>query len=411
VFAGLTSVEASALPQWYREITESFGVEYPEHSFMSAIDALPRAEKRRTAYWDDELEQWVEVERHDTLVNPEWLGRDPETASDPNDAAWHIPTSNYDIVNPLDAYKPLVRAYLEVAEKSSVQNVCGEIREYRNGGEVHMDVFFTDVTVPAGPDSDDTLDEIVLGLQSGYDFFASTKLYSKVVAVDPNTEVIMRDLSERRSRRHVKPSDETGTTAHDVAKWWSVELDRLETVSETLFEVIYDAQSYDVDFSEFPQSPRDFYVALDVPDGLAKSAHSYLTGGSESDSVTVDMWELYSALAHVVTNEYNVKDDGGALADKVQIANTILFRPGHAVDRALDEFQKHLENQTTLSDDDERAVAVLESTRETARDRMDEFDDLRGRIAAMLDEAESSDGGDDDGDSDSDDDQTTTATA
>jgi hypothetical protein len=287
-------------------------------------------------------------------------------------------------VNPRDAYAPLVRATTERAngdDAFDVQDVFGEMRLYRNGGEVHIDVFFPHYTVDVGGDTP----ALVLGVQTGYDFFGSTRLYAEVIAADPRNGSMMRSLSDRRARRHVKPKAGSGTTVDEVTDWWADEFDRLDTVSDTLFGVIHDAQAYSFDLSDLPKTPADAYEALDVPQYVAEQSESHLP---EPVRETASAWDYYVALSRTITESYDVKDGGSAIRRLVRTGNQILFRPATAHNRILGQFKRDFRSQRTLEGN--RVAERVDEMQTDVRAAMDEYDSLRDRMTAMLDEADAS---------------------
>jgi len=71
---------------------------------------------------------------------------DEDEAIDP---LFHVPSDSYTILNPVEVYAPLEAVLREptVDGRPLADVAFGEIRQYRGGGEIHMDGL--DVTLPA----------------------------------------------------------------------------------------------------------------------------------------------------------------------------------------------------------------------------------------------------------------------
>ncbi len=178
VFAGLDGRTDTELPEWY---AEQHGGPEPS-SFSEAIRNLPQAVDTAVAYRNPYTDEWVETERFNALVEPSRAreaARDGEVEADP---LFHVPTDSYAIINPVDVYGPLE----EVLRKETIDEtplgevLFGEIRRYRGGGEVHMDIMFDGLEVRLPGRSD----PITMGVTSGYDFFGEHAVYVEGFAQD-----------------------------------------------------------------------------------------------------------------------------------------------------------------------------------------------------------------------------------
>lgn len=437
LFLGYDADEAIAtdvsIPEFYAEQRTPESVDVRDAiengtDFIDIVDQLQPAEGRDVAYWDTELERYVAARDHQAIINPNWEGRDPDDDSleepdaGPKDACWVTATRNYEAVNADVMYEPLGDALAEY----DISGVFGEVREYRNGGEVHLDMFFPDYRVELALDDSKSIDDeeqpdpLILGIQSGFDFFRQTTHYSRVIALDPNTGAILRDLTKKRSRKHIKPRDQTeGRTAHDIANWWVGELDRLDNVTDTLFEVIHDASEYYFDLQSLPFNTDDFYSVLGTTEHLAREATENLPE-RQIDTGVFSAWDAHRALAQAITESLDAKDDGSTLRKYVRVANGILFQPPKAETRAMQEFEFLLdddvldaldatgrgEQQTlageTATDRRDVLLAELRARRDTAADRVDEYKSMKARLKEMLREAERSDSDDVDDETDTD---------
>ena len=139
VFAGLDGRSDAQLPNWY---AEQKPVDDPV-TFTEAIRDLPQAIETTVAYQNPYSDEWVETERFNAVVEPTRL-REQGRGGDDVEPLFHIPTDSYAIINPVDVYGPLEEVLREeTIDGQSLGDVMfGEVRRYRGGGEVHMDVMF-----------------------------------------------------------------------------------------------------------------------------------------------------------------------------------------------------------------------------------------------------------------------------
>jgi len=328
-------------------------------------------EAREVAYDDPTAaEEWSGTGRHIALVNPA-TGR-----------LWHIPTREYTPVTPEEKYGPLLA---RLRARDFHESVSGEIRLFRDGGEVHADFLLDDLRTGAD-------DEIVMGVQTGHNYFGGKALYAGIIAYDTANNRMMRGLSEKRTRRH------TGSAGSDVADWWDQILNQAEDACDTLASVILDAQDYRVGFSEVPLSPAEYLTyAFDGTEYLAENsgegegqtggAVAYLPDVPNPTSATYSGWELYAAMASALTHDFHGKDDSTAVRRYVRRANRQLFSPPRMEDDVLSDAAEDLEDQEDLEGE-----SILESIRErqasigvaVKRARSD-----KDRLRTLVDEAES----------------------
>ena len=170
VFAGLDGRTDAKLPEWY---SERHGGAKPV-GFSAAVRDLPQAIDTAVAYRNPYTDEWVQTNRFNALVEPSRL----QAEADDNgeiDSLFHISTDSYAIINPVDVYGPLE----EVLREETIDGtplgevMFGEVRRYRGGGEVYMDITFNGLEVRLPGRSD----PITMGVTSGYDFFGEHAVY------------------------------------------------------------------------------------------------------------------------------------------------------------------------------------------------------------------------------------------
>lgn len=331
-------------------------------------------EAREVAFDDptDEAE-WTATGRHQALVNPA------------DGHLWHIPTHEYTPVQPMEKYGPLLAA---LRTRDMHDEVAGQFRLFRGGGEVHADILFD--ALRTGDD-----DEIVLGVQTGYDYYGGKALYAEIIAYDTSAGRMMRGLSETRSRRH------TGAAGDEVAAWWTDVLNQAEDATETLARVMVEAQDYDVDFSEIPMTPVQYlthafdgtaYLAENDGDSeeLTGGAVAYLPDVPNPHSATFTGYELYAAMASALTHDFHGKDDSSAIRKYVRRSNRQLFSPARMEDDVLEMRAEELEGQEDLSG--EAAVEQIRDRQDTIGEAVAKHRERTDTLKRLVNEAESAEG-------------------
>jgi len=378
IFAGVDGCTETELPEWYRQ---RHGGEAPV-SFAEAIRDLPQAVETTVAYRNPYTDDWIATDRFNALVEPtraRTQATEDEAAADP---LFHIPTDSYAIINPVDVYGPLE----EVLREESVDGtplgdvMFGEIRRYRGGGEVHMDIMFDglEVTLP------DRSDPITMGVTSGYDFFGEHAVYVEGFAQDGYCSNTMRSLTDKEVVKHL------GDVQH-FRTWWEGILEQVELVANDLFEFIRDAQAIDLDFSELPFTVTEFYSLLGFPDYLAERA----AGDAQANAVTpfeIDMWTLHSGATYALTHFFKGKE-GAALDGYVRTANDILFNPEGTIDTVEETYEQQLEtddsdvngSQSSLSG--ERALASIERVSDDLEQKVEQFEDREDALRDRFQDA------------------------
>ena len=377
VFAGVDGRTDTELPDWYRRKKT---VDEPR-TFAEAIRDLPQAVETTVAYWNPYSDEWVETERFNALVEPT-RARDHATDDEPDtDPLFHVPTDSYAIINPVDVYGPLEEVLREetIDETPLGEVMFGEIRRYRGGGEVHMDIMFDGLEVRLPGRSD----PITMGVTSGYDFFGEHAVYVEGFAQDGYCSNTMRSLTDKEVIKHVGD-------VRNFRTWWEEILAQVELVADDLFEFIRDAQDIDLDFSDLPFTVTEFYSLLGFPDYLAERAASDAEANATSP-VEIDMWTLHSGATYALTHFFQGKE-GASLDQYVRIANDILFNPEGTIERVEQAYEQQLEadgdDGSQASLEGERALASIERVSDDLQEKVEQFEEredaLRERFREVM---------------------------
>ncbi|SEW34999.1 hypothetical protein [Halobacterium jilantaiense] len=376
IFAGVDGRTDTELPEWYRQRRGNAEIV----TFAEAIRELPQAVETTVAYQNPYTDEWVETERFNALVEPSRARSQAQKSDDETDPLFHIPTDSYSIINPVDVYGPLE----EVLREETIDGtplgevMFGEIRRYRGGGEVHMDIMFDGLEVRLPGRSD----PITMGVTSGYDFFGEHAVYVEGFAQDGYCSNTMRSLTDKEVIKHVGD-------VRNFRTWWEELLAQVELVADDLFEFIRDAQDIDLDFSELPFTVTEFYTLLGFPEYLAERA----AGDAEANAASpfeIDMWTLHSGATYALTHFFQGKE-GASLDQYVRIANDILFNPEGTIERVEQAYEEQLEgdgddgSQASLAG--ERALASIERVSDDLQEKVGQFEEREDALRERFQEA------------------------
>jgi hypothetical protein len=359
VFAGLDGRTGGRLPEWYRGQTDA---EDPV-PFAQAVRQLPRATRTRVAYQNPYSNRWVATDRFNAIIEP---SRAMDQVRDESvDSLFHVPTDSYSIINPTDVYAPLetVLRETELDGRTLGEVMFGEIRQYRGGGEVHMDIMFDGLEVQLPGDRE----PITMGLTSGYDFFGGHAVYVEGFARDNACANSIRSLTDRQIVKHV---GDIG----DFGEWWEGILEALALVSNDLYAFIEDAQEIDIDFAETPFDVAAFYELIGFPEYLAERAADDALAAS--DGFVVVLWVLHSGATHALTHFFRGRE-GGSLDRYVRAANDLLFNPERTLSVVERTYREQAEAETVGGQtgiESQVALAQLERVEADLREKADQFE-------------------------------------
>jgi hypothetical protein len=368
IFAGVDGRTTTSLPAWYRAHQN----DPASVSFAEAIRQLPRAANTPVAYHNPYTDEWVETERFSAVVEPSRLQARDE------DPLFNVPTDSYSIINPTDVYAPLedVLRDTHYQDHTLGEVVFGEIRQYRGGGEVHMDVMFDGLSV----DLPGERDPITLGVTSGYDYFGGHAVYVEGFARDTYCANSIRALTDRKTVKHV---GDVG----DFHTWWETILGQLELVVDDLHQFILDAQEITLDITNVPFDLPEFYDLLGFPEYLARRAAEDARTESP-DPFEIDMWTLHSGATYALTHFFSGKE-GTALDGYTRVANDILFNPEATLDIVRATYERRASEATSADGQtglkQQSALAQLEHLSNDVAEKAQQFESREEMLRERFD--------------------------
>lgn len=391
VFSGVDNRTDASLPAWYDRTRP----EAEPLSFAEAIRRLPRATETTVAYKNPYTDEWVSTERFSAIVEPSRLQRradqgPPSTdggtsvndapAKETVDPLFHVPTSSYAIINPVDVYAPLEEVLRETEYEGQPlgELVFGEMRQYRGGGEVHMDIMFDGLSVSLP----DRSEPITMGLTSGYDFFGNHAVYVEGFARDTACANSIRSLTDRETVKHV------GDVA-DFDAWWERLLNQLGLLKGDLAAFIDDAQEITLDLTAVPFDCEEFYSLLEFPEYLATQAANDARANA-ADPFEPTMWTLHSGATYALTHAFTGKE-GAALDRYVRTANDILFNPEATLERVKTTYEERAAADTDGAGqtdiESQAALAQLERITDDLQAQMSQFEAREATLRERLTDA------------------------
>jgi hypothetical protein len=343
---------------------------------------------------------YVDTDRFQSVYSPDKLrswasaARDDDDNQQP-DPLWHVPTKTYSIVNPLTAYEPLEEA---IRDEGYGDDVFGEIRQYKDGGEVHMDVLFDAFQIDY-TDDDDGRDPIVLGIRTGYDFFGGQALYFEGFAQDTRCDNSIRSITEKKTIRHVGDVD-LEDEVHEV-------LEEMQLMTNRLAELIEMAQDIEVDmldmeFSEpfdHDDNIQGFYELSGFPTYLAREAASHAR--QRADNLFMpDMTALWDGATYALSHAYQGGENTSTAQDYIDAANDMVMNPSQVIGQVSREHTRRLQANTDTEQQNlegEKAHANIEQFEESVKEKADDFEsrneELRTTLLAEADGDVATDGG------------------
>jgi len=410
-FAGLTSHNNAEMGDSAAGIAGIDPDDPPETSLATAIRDLEQAEvgelawkvpeniaqKVDTSALNDLLPEgttatrassdtvYVETDRFQSVYSPDklrsWFQADDDTEQ-VEDALWHVPTKTYSIVNPLTAYEPLEEA---IRDEGYGDDIFGEIRQYKGGGEVHMDVLFDAFQIDY-TDDDSGRDPIVLGVRTGYDFFGDTALYFEGFAQDTRCDNSIRSITEKKTIRHVGEVDLEDEVT-DV-------LEEMELMTNRLAELIELAEDIEVDVLEMEFSEpfdhddniRAFYELAGFPSYLSQEAASHARQRADN-SFLPDMTAMWDGATYALTHAYQGGENTSTAQEYIDAANDMVMNPSQVIGNVHRQHEERLARQTegdqqTL--EGEAAHANIEEFAQSTKEKADEFESRNEELRTTL---------------------------
>ena len=398
-FAGLTRSDDVEMSE---SLCDHYGLdESPEDSLGTALGLLDPVEIAelyvKNPYAEDQL---IPISKSNATINPDTaieMAKEAQTqeqesgfdfigdggnaatfdTEDGDRLTYATHSSGYAAVPHYDFFFPMATALRE----AGINNIAGEFRVYDNGAQVHGEVLFQD------PESQLNLpgdrDPLFVGISVGNSYDGTTSMYAMGYAQDTFCKNSMRNLTDKRSRKHIGEPNET-------AEWWADILVQMTALRDHLGECIEAALEVEIDFLDQPFDTEEFYELLGLPSYLARAAATSARNRSPQEGGTrsvINFWTLHSGLTSALTHDFNGSSETGALETYSQIAKDMLWNPANVISDVKSEYERQ-QRLEAEDEHDERAisqnVALIEQYERSLDDRKAEFEAFEEEMGSLL---------------------------
>jgi hypothetical protein len=300
---------------------------------------------------------------------------------DGDDFTYAVHSGNYAEVSHYDFLSPMTRALAD----AEIHNVAGQFRIYDNGAQVHGEVVLQEHEEQLQMDGND--DPLFVGISVGNSYDGSCSMYAMGYAMDTFCNNSMRNLTDKRSRKHVGDPAET-------QEWWGSIIEQMSDLRDILGDVIEQALDVEMDFLDQPFSIEEFYELLGLPGYLARAAattarnRSPREGGTRS---TLNFWTLHSGLTSALTHDFSGSSEVGSLETYSRIAKDILWNPANIMAEVKNEYERQQQMEAQTDEEQETVaenVASIERYERSLDDRKEEFEQFEDEIAGVLEVSE-----------------------
>ncbi|MFC7142863.1 hypothetical protein ACFQMA_23920 [Halosimplex aquaticum] len=298
---------------------------------------------------------------------------------------WQIASDRYSIINPQEAYLPIVGALQQRGEAGAFG--WASYRDW--GGLLKMFVVCPGLehTVTASEDSEIEEDadgvtpvsrahesDLVVygGFETGYDFRGTQTLWAKPILYFPETETIVPDTGKRYTRRHYgRATDADHERANDrvpINEWWKAIYDDIADRLVKVDLAIRRTRAIAYDFGELPFDAATCYRYWGVANRYAEAAADRATTlASPSSRPTV--YNLQLSLLIALLDEYEGSWASNTHQEYLEVAGELLRKPAMMIQLAMKEHDR----QT-----DEPEERVLPASQQTLSDALEDVIDIPG---------------------------------
>ena len=363
----------------------------------------------------------VEVDDNQDIIDERRLAL--STLGAPVKFRWQIASDRYCIVQPADAYLPIISALQKRGETGAFG--WAHYRDW--GGEFKMSVLFPELRrtiVPqeaddVEPDSvrgndvdgietaDGTEDEGVTvygGVQTGYDFRGSQAVWAKPMLYVPASDIAIFGVGTRRSRRHVgsatNAAHERQNDRTPINEWWGNIYDDIQAQATVIDKQIILGRTLSLNFEDVPYSITDFYQYLGIPGKYAEEAADRAERFASPPSAPT-LWNLQLSLQVALDALYEGSRASATYQDYNEVGQQIFREPVYSIQMALMEHDRQAKetgaktqlpaDQQSLSDSIDDLVDVPGLNANTEADLSDVEaqriqDNVSGSLQQMLDD-------------------------
>lgn len=321
---------------------------------------------------------------------------------------WQIASDSYSIINPQEAYLPIISALQQRGENNpfgwvsyrdwggllKMVVICPSLRHAVSGDkediEYDVDEDGISIAVSNDSDSDDDADEegsetiIYGGFQTGYDFRGTQTLWARPILYFPDSGTVLPDMGERYTRRHygkaTNADHERSQGRVPISEWWRSIYDDIDTRMVEVDTAIRRTRAIAYDFEDLPFSVEDCYTYWGIAFKYAERAADRATSIAKPSSRPT-VFNLQLSLLIAVLEEYDGSMASDTYQEYLEVAGELFRKPAMMIQLAMEEHDRWTdddsqrvlpENQQTLSDSLEDIVDIPGISVDTEADLSDQ---------------------------------------
>jgi hypothetical protein len=315
---------------------------------------------------------------------------------------WQIASDRYSIINPQEAYLPIIGALQQRGETAAfgwasyrdwggllkMFVVCPGLEHTVSGSE---DTEFDDDPdgVTSVGESDETDLIVYGGFETGYDFRGTQTLWAKPILYFPETGAAVPDTGKRYTRRHYgRATDATHERANDrvpINEWWKAIYDDVADRLVDVDRAIRRTRAIAYDFETLPFDAATCYQYWGVAATYAEAAADRATTlASPASRLTV--FNLQLSLFISLLDSYEGSWPSDTYQEDIETAGELLRKPAMMIQLALKEHGRQVEepDERVLPDDQQTLSDALEDIVDVPGIEVDTEADLSDRQAQHL---------------------------
>jgi len=307
---------------------------------------------------------------------------------------WQIASDRYSIINPQEAYQPIVTALQRRGETGAfgwlsyrdwggllkLFVVCPGLRQVVGPPEEVVDIDDENDLDALGAgrvretEADDPEEELVVygGFETGYDFRGTQTLWAKPILYFPDSETVVPDTGRRYTRRHYgQATDADHERANDrvpISEWWASIYDDVETRVVDIDETLRRTRAITYDFEALPFSAADCYRYWGIADTYAAVAADRATSLADPTSRPT-VFNLQLSLLIALLEEYTGSWASNTYQEYLEVAGELLRSPAMMIQLAMQEHDRQVEDA---------AERVLAEGQQTLSDALEDIVDIPG---------------------------------
>jgi hypothetical protein len=309
---------------------------------------------------------------------------------------WQIASDSYSIINPQEAYLPIISALQQRGENNpfgwvsyrdwggllKMVVICPSLRHVVSGDkeDIEDDVEEDGITSAVSNDSDsdgeddeETSETVIYGgFQTGYDFRGTQTLWARPILFFPDSGTVLPDMGERYTRRHYGKATnadyERSQGRVPISEWWRSIYDDIDTRMVEVDSAIRRTRAIAYDFDDLPFSVEDCYTYWGIANRYAVAAADRATSiASPSSRPTV--YNLQFSLLIALLDQYEGSWASDTYLEYLEVAGELLRKPAMMIQLAMQEHDRQTDEP------DER---VLPEDQQTLSDALDDIVDIPG---------------------------------